>query len=67
MEWLRERNAIFVGDMPVDLEAARRAGIKSILIKRSWPPHLFSFEFPADYTVESLAEIPRILEENHAF
>jgi len=67
MEWLRERNVIFVGDMPVDLEAARRAGIKSILIKRSWPPHLFSFEFPADYTVESLAEIPRILEENHAF
>jgi len=67
MERLRERNAFFVGDMPVDSEAARRAGIKSILIKRSWPPHLFSFEFPADYTVESLAEIPRILEENHAF
>jgi len=67
MERLGERNAFFVGDMPVDSEAARRAGIKSILIKRSWPPHLFSFEFPADYTVESLAEIPRILEENHAF
>ncbi len=67
MERLGERNAFFVGDMPVDSEAARRAGIKSILIKRSWPSHLFSFEFPADYTVESLAEIPRILEENHAF
>jgi len=67
MERLRERNAFFVGDMPVDSEAARRAGIKSILIKRSWPPHLFSFEFPADHTVESLSDIPKILKENHAF
>jgi len=67
MERLRERNAVFVGDMPVDSEAARRAGIKSILIKRSWPPHLFSFQFPADYTVESLSDIPEILKEDHAF
>lgn len=63
IEQLQERNAFFVGDMPIDTEAARRAGIKSILIKRSWPLGLFSFEFPADYTVESLSEIPKILEE----
>jgi HAD superfamily hydrolase (TIGR01549 family) len=67
MERLQEQNTFFVGDMPVDSEAARRAGIKSILIKRSWPPHLFSFQFPADYTVESLSDIPEILKEDHAF
>jgi HAD superfamily hydrolase (TIGR01549 family) len=66
IEQLQERNAFFVGDMPIDTEAAGRAGIKSILIKRSWPPGLFSFTFPADYTIESLSEIPGILEENHS-
>jgi phosphoglycolate phosphatase len=66
IEQLQERNTFFVGDMPIDTEAAGRAGIKSILIKRSWPSHLFSFDYPADYTVESLSDIPRILEENHA-
>jgi len=58
---LQDRNTLFVGDMPVDLEAAERAGIKSILVKRGRLPHLFSSDLSADYTVRSLSEILEII------
>jgi HAD superfamily hydrolase (TIGR01549 family) len=56
MDRTGDKNAWFIGDMPIDSEAARNAGIKSIIVKREWPAHLVSFTFEGDYTVESLSE-----------
>lgn len=63
IERLHDRNPVFVGDLPVDIEAARGAGIKSVLVKRDWPNHAFPSNTQPDHVVGSLSEIPVILEE----
>jgi HAD superfamily hydrolase (TIGR01549 family) len=64
---LQDRNVFFIGDLPVDSEAACRAGVKSIFVKRSWPGIQFPPDFRPDYVVEALADVPGILEENCVF
>ena len=52
---------VFVGDKPfTDIKGAKAAGMRAVLVKRrDW-----GIGERADFTVSSLAEIPRILEKN---
>jgi HAD superfamily hydrolase (TIGR01509 family) len=54
---LGERAEYFVGDTGIDSEAARNAGIKSIIVRRNWPQSLVPPDPHADHKVESLTEI----------
>jgi HAD superfamily hydrolase (TIGR01549 family) len=59
-----ERAACFVGDSPVDVAAARGAGVKSIIIDRGYSPELFPSGFQADHRVRSLLEILSIVSRD---
>jgi len=59
---LGDRAEFLVGDTRIDLEAAKNAGIKSIVVKRGWPHTLLPPESRADYSVKSLAEIVKIID-----
>lgn len=61
LERLGDRAEFFVGDTRIDSEAARNAGIKSIIVKRGWPHTLLPPDPHADYSVDSLAEITKII------
>ena len=61
---LGDRAEFFVGDTIIDLEAAKSAGIKSIIVKRGWPHTLLPPDFRADYSVTSLTEIVKIIGED---
>lgn len=54
---LEDRAKFIVGDTRNDSEAAKGAGIKSIVVRRGWPHTLVPQDFKTDYTVESLSEI----------
>jgi phosphoglycolate phosphatase len=56
---LKARDFFFVGDLVYDSEAAEKAGGISIIVNRDLSRRL---EFPADYVVNSLTEIPRIIQ-----
>jgi len=56
---LKARDFFFVGDLVYDSEAAEKAGGISIIINRDPSKPL---EFPADYIINSLTEIPRIIQ-----
>ena len=55
---LNARNFFFVGDLILDSEATQKANGTSIIVKRNAVERL---GFHADYVVESLTEIPRLL------
>jgi len=57
---LEARDFFFVGDLVYDSEAAEKAGGKSIIVNRV--PSM-KLGFPADYIVNSLTEIPRIIQQ----
>jgi len=61
---LGDRAEFFVGDTRIDSEAARNAGIKSIIVRRGWPHALLPPDPRADYSVESLAEIKKIIQRS---
>jgi len=63
VERLQDRDTFMIGDMGYDLEAAKKAGIKSIMIKRELPHNLLSTDSRADYTVRSLAETLEIVSK----
>lgn len=54
------KNYILVGDLSYDAEAARKAGGKSIIVNRT-PSK--SLEFQADYVVQSLLEVPSLIQK----
>lgn len=58
---LEARDFFFVGDLVYDSEAAEKAGGKSIIVNRN--PSM-KLGFPADYIVNSLTEIPRIIQQS---
>ena len=64
LERLGDRAEFFVGDTRIDSEAARNAGIRSIIVKRGWPHTLLPPDPRADYSVDSLAEITRIIQRD---
>jgi len=49
-----------VGDLVHDVSAAKKANGTSILVKRN-PDEKIDFE--ADYVVQSLSEVPKIVQE----
>lgn len=61
LEGLDRRDAIFVGDLPIDLEAARAAGVRSVLIDRGWSHDMSSSNAEPDHTVDSLSGILEII------
>jgi len=64
LERLGDRAEFFVGDTRIDSEAARNAGIKSIIVRRGWPHTLLPPDPRADYSIESLAEITRLIQRS---
>lgn len=65
LERLPDKAEFFVGDTRIDSEAAKNAGIKSIIIRRGWPHTLVPPDCPADYGVKSLGEITKIFERHY--
>jgi len=55
---LGETEFFLVGDLIYDAQAAENAGGLSIIVNRNPSKDL---EFPADYVVQSLAEIPALI------
>ncbi len=64
LQRLQNRAKFFVGDTRIDSEAAKNAGIKSIIVKRGWPHILLPPDCPTDYSVNSLAEIIEIVDRD---
>ena len=61
LETLGARTAIYVGDRESDIVTARRAGVDSALIERSYNEHLV-FEEQPTYTLESLHELEDLVD-----
>lgn len=61
LETLGATDAVYVGDRPTDVEAAREAGIDSAFLRR---PHNRDDPLPAEatYELESLADLPSVLD-----
>lgn len=56
-----KEKVLMVGDTPFDIEAAKRAGVKSVLV--GWthlPKHIFT-DYPADYIIHNPMDLIRIL------
>ena len=58
---LKAQDFFFVGDLVYDSEAAKQAGGTSIIVNRN---PLRKLEFHADYVVNSLTEIPSIVQQS---
>ena len=59
LKMLDEQDFFFVGDLVHDLNAAKKAGGKCIIVNRTFTEKL---DFRADYTVQSLEEIPGLIQ-----
>jgi D-glycero-D-manno-heptose 1,7-bisphosphate phosphatase len=56
-------SAFFIGDTARDMETARRAGTKSILLMNDWNAYPTGDTGPVDYTAKSLLEAAKIVEQ----
>jgi len=59
LKMLNEQDFFFVGDLVHDLNASKKAGGICIIVKRTFIEKL---DFQADYTVQSLEEIPGLIQ-----
>lgn len=55
--------AVMIGDSIYDIECAKNAGIKSILVKWSMADGFQDKKIDADYTVSSIEELIHVIEE----
>lgn len=54
--------AVYVGDAPEDIEMARRAGVRAVAVLGPFPTHQRLRAARADALLESIEELPRLLE-----
>lgn len=54
--------SVYVGDAPEDIEMARRAGVRAVGVLGPFPTHRRLRAARADALLDSIAELPRLLE-----
>lgn len=54
--------SVYVGDAPEDIEMARRAGVRAVGVLGPFPTHRRLRAAQADALLESIADLPRLLE-----
>ncbi len=59
---IQPQECVYVGDSPEDIEMARRAGVRAVAVLGPFPNHARLRAAQADALLESLAELPDILE-----